>query len=328
MKNHLFILCLLPLSVQAIERDQLDKMLTAAVTAQSNAYIEARATITNLGTNALPMLAQAGNDATLSWQQRLVARIGYERIQRADAIDALCHHDWRAYPPYSAPHAKMIFLTNEVGKIVSSEVQPPGARFTSVLGPQTDMGQYVIPKCREAGLWYYFIELTWKQTGENGVLKPRDPRFEQVWPKWCREAMIGQPEACYLPLVKAERVKNDPALDDPQNMQFYRELLKTEDGDTVSTLVQRYNAYNRRKVIGPEMYAGEDAKIYANEFRSILAFADSRHVDLLDKFIADHAALADLKSRLADVRAKPAPAAKADPPFRTGGLRDVTQTNK
>lgn len=320
MKRIFCILCLLPLSVQAIERAQLDKMLAGAATAQSNAYIEARATIAGLGTSALPMLAQAGSDATLSWQQRLVARICYERIERADAIAALCHHDWRAYPPYSAPRAKLILHTNEVGKSVSSEVQPPGARFTSILGPQTDMGQYVVPKCQEAGLWYYFVELTWKETGENASLKPRDPRFERVWPWWCRKALEGQPEESFLTSAIIERLQNDQELVDRENLEFYKNLLKAQEAEAVSVLVQRYDAYNKREVTGPELFTGRHDELYRGMFEPILSFADARHVGLLEKFIDDHAALADLKPRLADVRARSAPVAKTDPSFRLGTM--------
>jgi hypothetical protein len=303
-------------------------MLTAAVTAQSNAYIEARATITNLGTNALPMLGQAACDATLSWQQRLVARICYERIARGAEIGILCHYDWRVYPPYSAPRGKLIFHTNQVGTIVSSEVQPPGGRFTSILGPQTDMGQYVVPKFRAAGLWYYYVELTWKQTGENGMLAPRDPRFEQVWPYWSRIALADHPEEEYLRLAMEERLDRDVNLQEPDALELYKSLLDGKESDAVPILVQRYDAYNKREVTGPELFAGRHAELYRGMFEPILSFADSRHADLLEKFAADHEALADLKPRLADLRAKPAPAAKADPPFRTGGGRDVTQTNK
>ena len=47
-------------------------------------------------------------------------------------------------------------------------------------------------------------------------------------------------------------------------------------------------------------------------------FADSHNADLLEKFVAEHPALAELKPKLAEVRARPAPAAKVEPPFRLG----------
>ncbi len=317
MKNLLFILCLLPLSVQAIERAQLDTMLAVAATAQSNAYIEARAAIVNLGTNALPMLAQAGTDATLSWQQRLVARICYERIERADAIAALRRHDWLAYPPYKPKeHGRLVIKPLPDGTHVT-EVQPPGASLMPVTGRSPLMGDYVVPECQKAGLWYYFIELTWKQT-EEGPLKSPDVRFAETWPVWCRLALAGQPEESYLSLAKAERLKNDPTLENRENVQFYREILKSKDSVVLPLLIDRYEAFYRREVNGPEVFPGSHAITYRGMFEPILSFADARHVELLEKFIDDHATLADLKPRLADVRARPAQPTKADPPFRLG----------
>ncbi len=182
------------------------------------------------------------------------------------------------------------------------------------------MGQYVVPKCQEAGLWYYFVELTWKETGENASLKPRDPRFERAWPWWCRKALEGQPEESFLTSAIIERLQNDQELVDRENLEFYKNLLKAQGADTVPVLVQRYEAFYRREVNGPEDFPGSHAITYRRMFEPILSFADTRHVDLLEKFIDDHAPLADLKLRLADVRARSAPEAKTDPSFRLGTM--------
>jgi len=50
----------------------------------------------------------------------------------------------------------------------------------------------------------------------------------------------------------------------------------------------------------------------------MLSFADSRHADLLEKFISEKPALEPLKKRLAEVRARPAPLPQHEPPFRLG----------
>ena len=47
-----------------------------------------------------------------------------------------------------------------------------------------------------------------------------------------------------------------------------------------------------------------------------MAFADSRHADLLEKFMSEKPALEPLKKRLAEVRARPAPPPVTEPPFR------------
>lgn len=302
MKNLLAGFILLPLTAIAIELEQLERMLSTAAEAQGVAYVEARNAIVELGTNAIPLLEPAAVDARLCWEQRLVARICCERITRNQDLQALLVHDWRSYPPYGG-------------------VLRPGQKWMSVTGPASEMEPYVLPKCRAAGLWYYYVELTWKRTGENPVLKPRpDRKFDQTWPEWCRKALTGQPEQRYLSLAMAQRLENDPTLENRENVDFYRELLKAKDADAIPVLIARYDAFNKREVPGPELFAGRHATLYRGMFEPLLSFADTRHVDLLEKFIDDHAALADLKPRLADVRARPAPEAKADPPFRLGTM--------
>ena len=317
MKRATCFFLLWPLAAFALERGALDKMLAAAAASQSNAYIEARTRILTLGTNALPLLAEASGDRGLLPEQRLVARICYERLARSNDLAELREHDWHTYPPYQPkPHGRLEIKVLPDGTH-TSEIQPPGANLVPVTGRSSLMGAYVIPECQRAGLWYYFIELTWKQTQE-GPLKSPDVCLVETWPVWCRLALAGQPEESYLSIAKSERLKNDPTLENRENLQFYRELLKSQDSNVLPLLIERYDAFNRREVIGPEVYPGSHAITYRGMFEPLLSLADSRHVEILEKFIADHEALADLKPRMAGVRAKPAPAAKSEPPFRLG----------
>lgn len=292
MKHILLIICLLPFAACGVERNELDKMLSSAATNQGSAYLAVRNEITALGTNALPMLEQTGCDAKVSWQQRLVARICYERLARGKDIEALRVYNWRTHPKYDADWNKYI------------------------TGPSMKLWQIAIPRFIEVGLWYYYIELTWKNTKEAAITK--DKRLIEEWPGWCRQALDGQPEAVSLPLIMGERLKNDPALEQRDSREIYKETLRRGNSDAVPVLVSLYEAYNKREVNSLEMYHGENAKIFANEFNPVFAAADSRHAELLEKFVAEHPALADLKPRLAEVRARPAPTAKREPLFRLG----------
>jgi hypothetical protein len=292
MKYLLYMLCLLPLSVQAIERAQLDKMLATTAAAQSNVYIAGRASIVNLGTNELPKLAQAGSDMALCWQQRLAARICYERIERADAIDALRRHDWRQHPGYDTSWER------------------------SMTGPGWKMSNVVVPWLVKEGMWYYYIELMWKRTGELAISPLKG--INDYWSRWCLMALAGRPEEEYLRRAMEERLDRDVALQEPDSRELYKSLLDSKQADAVPILVQRFDAFNKREVNGPEVYPGSHAMTYRGMFDPILSFADASHVDLLDSFIADHPTLADLRPKLTDVRARPAQIPKADPLFRLG----------
>ena len=318
MSRTLILFCLLPCFTWGIERAKLDHMLIAAASNQGSAYLADRNAIINLGTNALPMLAQAGCDKTLIWQQRLLARICYERITRGNEILSLRENDWRSYPPYLPLDQQMALEASQTNASVNSKPTKKMNKPT-FWTPAGEMRIYVMPKCVEFRLWYYYIELTWKKTYECAIFKQKpDKGFNSLWPKWCRETLKNQPEELYMLSVIFDRLQNDTTLADSENVEFYKEFLKNKEADAVPVLVERYDAYNKREVIGPELFAGRHAELYRGMFEKIFSFADSRHADLLEKFIDEHSALAELKPKLANVRARPAPEPKTDPPFRRG----------
>jgi hypothetical protein len=292
MKKKIALFLLLPLTAFGIERGQLDKLLAEAASKNGTAYIEARNAITNLGANALVMLAQAGTDAALPWQQRLVARIGYERIVRGTEIEALRRYNWRDQPGYDREWEK------------------------SVTGPGWKMTGLAVPQFTEVGLWYYYIELTWRKTDEL-ALSPFH-NINNNWVRWCRMALRDQPERIWLGRAMIERLECDPLLEAPDAVELYRTLKDEKESGNVPILIDRYDAFNKRSVFGPEMYQGENGIIYLNQFKQILDFTASCHADLLDKFIAERGALAPLKGKIGEVRQRPIPAPRTEPPFRLG----------
>ena len=292
MERMLCLFLFSPLMLLAVEREQLDKRLTAAATTQGNAYIEARDAIVNLGTDAIPTLVEAATDPRLSWRERLVARICCERVAKDSEIAALRSRDWRGEPGYNRKWEG------------------------SITGPGWKMYGLVAPVFAKARLWYYYVESTWKLTPDM-ALSPLY-NINEDWPQWCRNALADQPEAAYLFLAMEDRLWNDPAMEQPDAVVLYKALRDAKVADAVSVLVERYEAYNKREIFGPEMYSGEDAQIFRKQFDPIFDFADTRHADLLEKFIAAHPALEPLKGRLVEVRARPASAPKPEPPFRLG----------
>lgn len=293
MRQTMLMLLLCPLACLGLTRSDVDPLLAKAATAQSNAYIEARDAIVALGTNALPLLFDAAADANADWSLRLVARICYERAVRGNEIEALRNRNWREDPDYDSQWDR--------------RMSGPGGGMTDI----------VVPKFVEAGLWYFYVEATWKCPDEMARMKA--PRINQYWARWGRKSLLQQPEVHYLWRALQDQVDRDSSLTSRYDaVELFGILLNARIPDAVPVLVQRYEAYNKRKVIGPEMYPGENAKIFAIEFAPIFNIADERHAALLEAYIAEHPALAELKPKLAAVRARPAPPPVPDPPFRLG----------
>ena len=108
-------LILIPLAAWSVETSPLDKLFETAAEAQGDSYLTARNAIVSLGTNTLPFLVLTGNDMSKPWQQRLVARICYERIINGHNIDALRQYDWRSHLGYNAQwEGSMVILTMPV----------------------------------------------------------------------------------------------------------------------------------------------------------------------------------------------------------------------
>ncbi len=317
MRMMIHLICgLTAVAAAAGDDARLCDMLASAATNQGSAYLEVRAGILAPGTNTLPDLGRCAIASDLTWQQRLVARICYERLSRAADIDALRAYDWRTDREYDKQWEQYI------------------------TGPSAKLGTIIVPKCREVGLWYYYVELTWKETGELPVcgkcLKPiqeytnprerydelarrakeglrscihQDERFQKEWPGWCLEVFTGEPEKYWYRKAISERM-----IEIPFSLWHYDRYLlffKEKDKESVPLLVQLYDA--RTKI-----YPSNRDDWYREGFLQIMAFADSRHADLLEKYISAKPALEPLKNRLAEVRARPAPPPVTEPPFRLG----------
>jgi hypothetical protein len=142
MNKMMTVLVLIPLAAWSVETSKLDKLLETAADAQGDSYLTARNEIISLGTNALPLLILTGKDMSKSWQQRLVARICYERLLRSRDIDALCQYNWRNLPGYDKEWEN------------------------SLIGPGVKMTNIAVPYLASIGLWYHYIEMTWKTSSE------------------------------------------------------------------------------------------------------------------------------------------------------------------
>jgi hypothetical protein len=283
------VLCLLSLDTYAVQYSGMERRLEEAADASGAMYVEVRNGIVSSGVDALPELARAAENPSLTWQQRLMARICYERIARGKEIEALRTHDWRQHPGFDRDWEK------------------------NLSGPGRLMQPLAFSYLAEVGLWYYYIEMTWKQTGELTVSPLRN--INEHWQRWCRMALAGRPEEVYLHLAMRERLEKDERLEAADAARIYRELLESKWPEAVPVLVRRYEAYNKREIRGPEAFPGSHAITFRGMFQPILDMADHRHAEMLEAYMARQPRLAELLPSLGDVWGRTPVSSKAEPSF-------------
>jgi hypothetical protein len=291
MKYCILVLSLLPRLCLALDPIQLNQLLNSAAIARDDAYVEARRAIIDLGSDALPLLANSAIDGALSWQQRLTARICYERIRRAKDIEDLRLYDWKTHPSYDKQWEM------------------------NILGPGYAMGKIVVPRMVESGLWYYYIEVNWKFTREYSYTAPLFGSLKDGWADWCIMALKKQPEHYYLIQALTERLTIDEKLSDKPNLNYYRYLLERKQPDAVPVLVDRMEAFLKR-TSPPNLTPEEINKGLAYRLKEIFAFADSRHIQILEKFIERRLPLTQLKGKLDDIQKRATALSPVEPAFR------------
>ena len=282
MKKVLALFVMMTANVFAVEKKELMPLIEEASTKRESAYLEVRNRIAALGTNALPLLADIAVDEALPWQQRLVARICYERIERKEEIKKLIETDWYKHPDFN----------------------PEWRQFLP--GPEGHMGGLVMPALKEAG-WYYCLEFAWKDTGEKGNII--DKRLD-LWAYWCVLAVKDNPEErIWFLRVCAELTENtppDPIPPLPRIYWLHQTLLREKKADVVPVIFQYLSLRNRQSnEIGPW-------------FDEVLGYADSRSADALEAFVASRQKSEGFAPELATVRTRTAPPPAPEPPFRLG----------
>jgi hypothetical protein len=149
------------------------------------------------------------------------------------------------------------------------------------------------------------------------ISPPPSLRINEYIPWWGRKALAGQIEHDYLCRAMADRLAKDVSLERPDAVALYQELIKQNEACAIPSLIMRLDRYVKktRPALLPTNEI-EQATVW--EANKIINFADSRHADMIEKFISEKSILEPLKKRLAEVRARPAPPPVPEPPFRLG----------
>lgn len=289
MRGIFLSLCFVATVGLGVERTQLDVMLQTAATNSGPAYLVARTALTNACVLHPTMLATAATDTSLTWQQRLAARIAYERLVREPDIAALRVFNWQTHPLYDVKWEMCI------------------------VGPYEGIRTIAIPEITRCGLWYYYIELIWKNTQETS--DSRIPRLATAWPWWCVEVVKTEPESRFLWLAMIERLDTYSQSLDDTGVRIYR-TLENNAPNAIPVLICRFDAYQKATVCSLEPFPGANAQNYLGKFTTLISHADSRHISVVQKFIASNSVLAPLYSQLSSMSARNAMVDQPEPPFR------------
>ncbi|MCG3146938.1 MAG: hypothetical protein PCFJNLEI_00373 [Verrucomicrobiae bacterium] len=298
-------LCL-PCFCAAMDRGELNTMLATAAATKSNTYLEARQGIIASNKSNPSLLAKAAVDPHLTWQQRLVARICYERLNRGAEIDVLRRYDWRTHPQYDKNWEK------------------------DHVGPTAYLGKFAIPRFTEAGFWYYYIEMQWKRTSEfsidSAISRINETRTGFSWIGWSASALQNQPENYYRIRCAIEQIDYDPELADPWSIYCYRFLSNFTNPNppptpavAIPSLVKHHEAFFNRTVGGGRS-PKEREEYYWGTFEVLMNSANVSHAEMIEEYINSHPRLAILKGKLSAIRSRPALPYQSDPPFRLGQL--------
>ena len=267
MKRVLLLTATMTASLFAVEKKDVMPLIEEASAKRESAYVEVRNKITGYGKNTLPLLAEIAVDEALPWQQQLVARICYERIERGEEIKKLLETDWYSHPNFD----------------------PKWNDKHS--GPEGSMEKIVLPDLKEIGLWHHYLEVIWKTTGEEGKISQK--YIPHIWTMWYAFVLKDNlEERVWFLKICADLLEPSP----PPYGGILRHILFNEKTpDTVPLLFRYFIQPTEKNVeIGPW-------------FRNISKFADSRSADILEKYIAEHPSRASYKDDIATVRTRPAP---------------------
>ena len=273
--------------------------LAAAAGAQGQAYVEQRdRLVASVSTN---ILLKAADDERLDWREHLVARIALERMLRGADIHALRRYDWPKDP----------------------EFDPGWLKY--VTGVAYDMGPMADKRIRAAGLWYYYLEINWKDTQETSH-KRFGGRLAEVWPSYLLRAVSKEPEDWYRHRVIMDRLSADPPPGKQMFMRFYDALINDHCSDAVPVLLANMDAmikYTWPSNLSEDQISRADR----SSFTRIAGISDRRHVALLSKCINERPALIEYRAQLDEIRQRPAREdGDSEPPFRLMPTPDFLKT--
>ena len=227
---------------------ELEDALTGAVAATGDDYVRARERLVGLGTNALPHLRQIAGETNHTWQSQLMAGIAIERLERPGDLRALINKKWENDPEFDAKWFRMRG------------------------GPMADMWPLLMKTYNRFGLWYYYIEVVWKETAEHWG--PRRGR-EDDWRMASLMASTNSPRLDLLCRVLEDRIRKDPTFKDYETkLESYFLLNDCKTNTPLKFLLEIFPTLPvnnpqevMRKMVYGKVQNAEDAVLVEKHFR-------------------------------------------------------------
>jgi hypothetical protein len=151
--------------------------------------------------------------------------------------------------------------------------------------------------------WYYFIELTWKNTGETAINCELGESFDKQWVEWCRDIVRGQPEEIWLCRATADHLATAEFSDWREQKLYASSLSECGCPELIPVLCARYEDFYKAIISGSDLETemGKNPKRYLTEIEKLIKKADKRHVESLRKLINRHPPLEPLRPKLQEL---------------------------
>jgi hypothetical protein len=277
----------LSLTVEAADTVLLSELLTKTICSSGTNYIRARNNIITHGKTLLPALQTATEDRSLNWQQRLMARICVEWMTRGSEVDALRAHSWETDP--------------------ERELQMGG----SIIGLGDDIWFLAAKRFKERRLWYYYLEILLKETGEYSV-GCRHPSVSRYWPRYARNALYGEPEDFYRINDLREVLRRDPELKTREAYGAYAHAIRNKVSEVMPELLATFPFWLD--------FHAESVKdrVCFDRFPQLIQFARPQDAELIERCMKIRPILERFRPRVDALRKLPSVKETTEPPFQPG----------
>lgn len=270
----------------AVYGASIERQLETAANSSGPDYLAARGAITRQGPPVLTALQKAADSPSLTWQQRLVARICCEWVDRSAEISALRRHAWEKDP----------------------DLKEKGNRA----GLGADIYSLAAKRFKERRLWYYYLEVIWKETSEYSESAHSRSIF-RFWPAYARDALRGEPEEYYRFQILRDILRHDPQIKSEEARNVFALLITLKRSEAMPELLAAFPHYvDTVAAVLTKTQAGKDL-ISRQVMSELLMIARPQDVDVLEKLLEANPHLKRLEVML-DAARKRKPVEEATEP--------------
>lgn len=259
----LIVICMfLATAVLAAQGESLEQQLEKAANTFGPEYLAARGDIIRQGQPVLSPLRKAAENPALNWHQRLMARICCEWLERGAEIDALRRHAWKTDPEFK-------YGGHRAG--VGAEIRSLAAK-----------------RFKERRLWYYYLEVMWKKTGEHQIASVQDGSIYSRWPEYGGRALQGEPEEYYTFQIRRDILRRDPQIKDKKTARVYAGLVGDKRSEAMPELLLVFPHYIDMAASAFSSTEAGKNKLVVTYMIDLLMIARPQDVEAIEKLLKNY----------------------------------------